>query len=163
LGNLSRVDIMTAFRCHFRLPSTVLAAIVGILSVAGEASACSTMNRGKATRSCCAGLSRSACCCEAETAETRPESPDSQAVGMTADGGRLLAPGSPCECRVGDPTESAPQPKSASSRHRIDRDGVRSVELNVDIRPAIARAPVGLATETPPRTPLYLRTSRLLI
>jgi hypothetical protein len=142
---------------HLRLGGIVLAAIVGMLSVIGESSACST----KAASKCCPGPVRSACCCESSKAESHPESTERETVRPTSAG--RFAPKAGCECRTGEPTEPASKPESPSSENRTGQDGARSVERIFGVRPAIAIARLVPPTASPPRTPLYHRTSRLLI
>jgi hypothetical protein len=152
---------MTTVRSYLHIPSLAFAAIMGMLSVVGEASACSAKGPGKAMGACCAGPDQSACCCD--QVEPRPALTDRTAVGMPGGTGRLLAPDSPCECRPGEPTESAPKPESSSSENRTDRESTRSLEQVFPVQPTIAVDRLVQPTQSPPGTPLYLRTSRLLI
>ena len=154
---------MTAVRCYLRLSSIALAAIVGMLSVAGEAAACSTKGSSDNTRSCCATPSRSACCCVAETAEPSPRPIEHTAVGLAGESEHHLAPDSSCECRPSRPSEPAPKPQSPTSERRTDQDRARSFESILGIRPRITFVSLVSSTESPPGAPIYLRASRLLI
>jgi hypothetical protein len=154
---------VTALRSYLRLSSIALAAIVGMLSVAGEAVACSAKDPGAGARSCCASPSRSACCCEAEKAEPGPPSIERTAVGLLSGSGHLLAPNSPCECRTGGPNEPAPKPQSPTSERRTDQERARSFESILEFCPTTIFFSLIPPTESPPGVPLYLRSSRLLI
>jgi hypothetical protein len=134
---------------------------VGMLSVAGEVSACSAKAASRAIRACCTGSAGSACCCDSTRVESQPESADRTTV-LPAAGG-LFAPETPCECRGGEPTEPASKPESPSPERRTDQDRNGSVELTFETRPAVVLVRLIPPTESPPGTPLYLRTSRLLI
>ena len=127
-----------------------------MLSVVGEASACSTGS--KAARSCCAAAPATACCCETPGPETAGPAALTPPIG-----GGLSAPDRPCECRPGDPAEPASKPESPSSVQRGARDRADSGEVTFHARPAVAFARIVGPTGDPPKTPLYLRNSRLLI
>jgi hypothetical protein len=150
-------NVMTGLRHHLRLPGIVLAAIVGTLSVVGEVSACST----KAASNCCPGPAKSACCCEPATGQPRSESAERGTVHSAS--AVRFAPEPGCECRSGEPTGPASKSESPPSQHRTDQGSPRILELVPDVRPPIAITRLVLPTESPPRTPLYLRTSRLII
>jgi hypothetical protein len=157
-------DAMTASRPDLRLPAIVFATMLGMLSAGAEAAGCSAKGPGddRAARSCCSARSGPACCCGAEESRPRPRSSERGEVDIAKRESRLLAPVSPCECRAGDPTDQAAKPGSSSPRLRRDHDGPQSAERVLDARPAIAIARLVLTTESPPGTPLYLRTSHLL-
>ena len=156
-------DAMTGSRPDLRLPAIVLAAMLGMFSVAGEASGCSAngLGDGKAARSCCSGRPRSACCCEVQESTPRPRPIERTAIGMPTVGGPLVTPVSSCECREDEPTEPASKPARSSPRHRLDQDGAPSFDRSLDVRPALALARLVDATESPPGAPLYLRTSHM--
>jgi hypothetical protein len=149
---------MTSLRPHPRFPWIALAAFVGLLSVVGEASACSDKPASKATRSCGSACPATACCCESPSPESTDLSTAPRPVGVN-----LSVPYAPCECRPGGPTDPASKPESTSSERRSDHDRVESVDVTIEAHPAIASARIVLPAESPPKTPLYLRTSRLLI
>jgi len=159
LGNFGCAVAMTAPHAHRLLPSLALAAIVGMLSVAGEASACSVQRASTAASACCAGT---ACCCEPTKVEPHPESAD-RTTSLPLGGDGLSLPASPCHCRPSEPTEPASKSESPSPERRTDQDRARSGELIFGFRPAIVFVRPVLPTESPPRAPLYLRISRLLI
>ena len=152
---------MKGLRRDLCLPLVALWAIVGMLSVTGEVSACSTKAASRASRACCTGSASSACCCKPATVESQPESAARTTVPPAA--GALLAPKTPCECREGEPTEPASKPGSPSSERRTDQDRNGSVEPTFEVRPSVVFVRLIPPTESPPGTPLYLRTSRLLI
>lgn len=138
-----------------------LAAIVGMLSVGGTASACS----GKQTsspRSCCSTRPSSDCgCCVATPADAMPE-PDS----LAASPGRILeaAPAPPCECRADEPTPTPGRPAQRAAVERIEAGaGEVLPSLVAAARPVPSLARRLIANESPPDSPLFLRHSRLLI
>jgi hypothetical protein len=152
---------MTGLRRDLCVPLVALWAIIGMLSVTGEASACSMTAASAASRACCTASAGSACCCESTTVESQPE-PVARTTVLPAAGG-LFAPKTPCECREGEPTEPASKPGQPSPERRTDQDRNGSVELTFEVRPAIVFVRLISPTESPPGAPLYLRTSRLLI
>jgi hypothetical protein len=154
---------MTAVRCNLRLPSIVLAAILGILPMAGEAAACSAQGAGAKMGSCCAASSRSACCCAAETAATAQRAIERNALGLAGGSEHQLATDSSCQCRPSAPTDPAPKPRSSTSERRTDQGRVWSWESNGECRPATIFVSLVPPTESPRGAPLYLRASRLLI
>lgn len=138
-----------------------LAAIVGMLSFGGTASACSAESSPKA-RSCCATRPSSGCgCCVATPAEDRRES-DS----LAASPGRVpqAAPAPACECRADEPT---PTPGRPAQRASVERTEAGMGEALLSLVPADRTGPSlarGLIpNESPPDSPLFLRHSRLLI
>jgi hypothetical protein len=154
---------MTASRHHFRLSSIVLAAILGMFSAVGEASASAPKTDGQGPgRLCCIGRTCAKCCCP----------PASKASGLTASGpstnvslarSRLTAPAPLCECRPGGPNSPASDDEPRSSQTREDQIAGHAAEPTVESVPAITLVPVVLSPAVPPKSPLYLRTSRLLI
>jgi hypothetical protein len=152
---------MKGLRRDLCLPLVALWAIVGMLSVTGEVSACSTKAASRAGRACCAASAGSACCCESTTVESQPESVAGTTVLPDASG--LFAPKTPCQCRRGEPTEPASKPGQPSSQRRTDQGRNGSVGLTFEVRPAVVFVRLIPPTESPPGEPLYLRTSRLLI
>jgi hypothetical protein len=148
----------TPFRPRFSW--ITLAAFVGAVLTAGEASACQAMPDAGACPPACG------CCQAAEPAMPVPD----DAVPATA--GTLLAPGGEhcrpapaggCACRSEAPT--APEPtvkRSDESRPDPSRD----VAVGWPGLAGISRASIDpvLPTISPPqKSPLYLRISRLLI
>ena len=152
---------MNGLRRDLCLPLIALWAITGMLSVPGEVSACSIEAPSRASRACCTGSAGSACCCESTTVESQPE-PTARTTSPLAAGG-LFAPKAPCECRQGEPIGPASKPRLPSPERRTDHDRDGSVELTFELRPAVVFVRLIPPTESPPGTPLYLRTSRLLI
>ena len=152
---------MNGLRRDLCLPLIALWAIAGMLLVTGEVSACSMKAASRASRSCCAASVSSACCCEPTAVESQPE-PAARTTFPQAAGG-LFAPKAPCECRQGEPTGPASKPGSPSPERRTDQDRDGSVELTFELRPSVVFVRLIPPTESPPGTPLYLRTSRLLI
>jgi len=84
-------------------------------------------------------------------------------MALLPDGAGLFAPESPCECRSGVPSEPASKSESPSPERRPEQNGASSAELTSHLRPVIAPDRLVRVTESPPGTPLYIRTSRLLI
>ena len=153
---------MNGVRSNFRLPYLALVAVVGALSLAGDASACSTMRANKASSACCVGGGQSACCCESIKTELPLESSGRTLVRSTNGAGHFT-PAPSCGCRSGNSNEPAPKPESPTSRQRTDRDRVESHEPTVHVNRTVTITRLILPSASPPATPLYLRMSRLLI
>jgi hypothetical protein len=156
---------MALFRHHSRLAWVAVAAIMGMLSVAGDASA-STADvapRGD-IRSCCAEGRCTVCCCKPAEAPPRPR-PADRSAALPSKGGDIAAPARPCECRSSEPATPAPKPESRSSEGRGDQARGEPVDPALDAGPppAATFARLILPTSSPPKSPLYLRIARLLI
>jgi hypothetical protein len=149
---------MSLLRPHPRFPWIALAAFVGLLSAVGEASACSDKPASKATRSCGSACPANACCCEAPSPESTGLSTEPTPLGVN-----LSVPYAPCECRPGVPTDPASKSESTSSERRSDHDRAEAIDVIFEALPAITLVRIVLPTDSPPKIPLYLRTSRLLI
>jgi hypothetical protein len=137
-----------------------LAAFVGAVLTAGEASACSAMSDAGACPAACG------CCEVAEPAMRVPGNVVSATGGTLAvPGGEpsQMAPTGRCCCRSESP--AAPEPKGQrTGEHRPDPDRELAAGWLDDGRSF--RAYVGLIPPTaspPQKSPLYLRISRLLI
>jgi hypothetical protein len=131
-----------------------LAAMLGVLSLAGDATAASPREDACA---CCPVRKLARCCCEPTTAPTR-----SGAVERS----RTIAPGDdarPCECRPDAPASPASRQEPRAPQTRVDR-GDGSVNPPC---PAVASTTFddrpGGPTAVPPKTPLYLRIAHLRI
>ncbi len=141
-----------------------LAAIAGMLTMAPEASASTSSGKLVSPKSCCAVPTPSACCCCPAEA-VKATSPKVAAVETVAVGNLVTAPASSCDCRSDEPT--APASKHESSSIETEQRPVRSSadlsEMSFDVRPASTFARFILPNGSPPRSPLYLLTSHLLI
>jgi hypothetical protein len=162
LGSFGEAAAVNGIRSNLRLPYIVLAAIVGILSLAGEALACATKQASTALSACCVGRVQSACCCEVKKTELPLESTGRTLARSTTEAS-LFTPVRSCECRSGNSNEPAPKPESPTSRHRTDQNRVESDEPIILANRAMTITRFILPSVSPPATPLYLRTSRLLI
>jgi hypothetical protein len=153
---------MTAFRHHPRLPWFALAAIVGMLSMVGEASARTVKGATQAPKSCCVVPPPSECCCC--PAKAKPLIPAIELSAMfPTDGARLSAPAVPCECRSDEPADPASKPESRTDEQRSDRAGEELAGSTFAAPPSATFAHFVPPTGSPPKSPLYLRTTRLLI
>jgi hypothetical protein len=151
---------MAVQRLQLRLPWVALVAIMGMLSVAGEATA-GTVNG--ASRECCIVRTCDKCCCDAPSTSSPPATTNRPSA-HPSDRANLTTPTRPCECRSGEPAAPAPKPASRSSESRGDQARSNSFARSVDApAPADVFARLLLPTGSPPKTPLYLRTARLLI
>src|SRR5258708_2063011 len=113
---------MTAFRHHPRLPWFALAAIVGMLSMVGEASARTVKGATRAPRWGGVVPRPWECCCG--RAKARPLTPAIELWAMSPpEGAGLSAPAVPCECRWDEPTDPASKPESRTDEQRSDRAG----------------------------------------
>ncbi len=157
--------IMHSARRHLRPFWVALLAIVGMLSVADVALACTT-KPASAPRACCAERPPSECgCCT--SGETLPSSGVASHVdAVVSSPARVLyqAPSPSCECRASEPAAPSERP---AQRMSTERSEVKGFETFATLAPAHRRTPslsrLRLPNESPPRSPLYLRNSRLLI
>src|SRR4051812_44811286 len=93
LGKMSLRTVMISLRHPFRLPWVALLAIVGMLSVVGEAWACPMEAHAGAAHACCARLPASECGCSGPAQEVARPTPGGRAVALpTAAGVGLHAP-----------------------------------------------------------------------
>jgi hypothetical protein len=157
--------MMPKTRHHFRPLLVALLAIVGMVSVADVASACTT-KPASAPKACCASRPTTECgCCT--SGETHASSAHTSRVGaIVSSPARVLyqAPSPSCECRASAPAAPSELPAQRTSTERSE---VNSLEVFFTVTPVLKSRPslgrLLLPNESPPRTPLYLRTSRLLI
>jgi hypothetical protein len=148
---------MTHLRPDVRLSWVALAAVMGLLSVAGEASAA-----GKAC-SCCAKRVCSMGCCRGPIGPSGPETAVPPAALAPVRGGLTSLPAVPCECRSDVPAEPASKPEIPTADPRAEQDQIGSVALSIETsRPAVF-APVSAPAFGLSRAPLLLNTTRLLI
>jgi hypothetical protein len=142
-----------------------LLAVVGTVSVADVASACTREVVAPAPRACCAERppSECGCCSPGEAPSSGAPSHADAIVSPTAD--PLLRASMPsCECRANEPAAPAERPAQRTSTERPEVEGVQPfAALDPAPRRPSSHAPLLLPNESPPKTPLYLRTSRLLI
>jgi hypothetical protein len=154
---------MTDFRRYFRLTSIALVAIVGVLTVVNDAAAGTREGNGK--RGCCVQPVCSGCCCGPASMTARTDSTNASAV-QTSTARRLLSPVTPCECRSSEQPASAPKPELAAKRSRSDRDPVGPVQGTLETLSCGLPMPVQFPICDGffrAKSPLYLRTARLLI
>jgi hypothetical protein len=156
---------MNTRRSSTRVLSIAFAAIVGMLSLADVASACTT-KAGRAPRACCVNRPPSECgCCSERQAIPSPASNSRVDAIVTSLAPVLFQAASPsCECRASEPAAPSERP---AQRTTTDRSEVQNRETLAIVAPTVRPSPslghLQLPNESPPRTPLYLRTSRLLI
>jgi hypothetical protein len=155
---------MVIFRHHLRLPWLVLAAIMGMLSMAVEVSAGSTKGATDAPRSksCCVVPPPSDCrCCPAKARSFVPAI-ERSAASTTVEA-RLFSAALPCECRSDLPTDPASRPESREAEPRPERIGETAVDPSFVAVPLARFTRFVPPTGSPPGSPLSLLTTRLLI
>jgi len=145
-------------------------ALAGVFWAPGTASACSPESMSATAPSCCAVKPAGECgCCgplsgHGPTTNARPDL-TSTAVRLTPAANTLNAP-VPCQCRVEQVPNTPVRPSESrgSFEPRLDRQqSATAVAVNTP-----SARPLGVLGSVPsepslPRSPLYLRTSRLLI
>lgn len=144
-------------------------AIAGMLSFAEDASACgSEPESGSSARACCAMRRSAECGCCGQVESSPP-----LASLLHADEVRLLptragltseAATPSCGCRTSEPPAPSERPAQRVSNLRfegLDREPCGIVSMTV--RPSLAFISHGLPNESLLKSPLYLRTSHLLI
>jgi hypothetical protein len=163
IGQIRRAVTMNGLRYHFRLTWIALAAIVGILSVVGDASASAASAAARnVASSCCVKRVCTGCCCSPESGSTAPLATERSVAVRPSEGG-LSTPSRPCECRSSEPGSPASRDESRFSEDRADQASGESVSLNGHVPAAVTFTRHNLPTASPPKSPLYLRTARLLI
>ncbi len=158
---------MSTPRQHLRLPLVAFAAIVGLLSMGGEASARGGSGVADRARSCCVAPKspdHSCCCCSSKSAESPSTvTIERRLVASVARVELLSTGGDSCECRSNVPADAASNPVSRSMERRSDCRVERFAEASVaSLRSASMVRFVSLQA-CPPRSPLAFLTSRLLI
>jgi hypothetical protein len=156
---------MSRSRHHFRPIWVALLAIVGMVSVADVASACTT-KPASAPRACCTNRppSECGCCTPGETLPTSGVASHVDAIVSSPARVLFQAPSPSCECRASAPAAPTERPAQRTSSERSEVktfDSLAAVIAVLKASPSLGR--LLLPNESPPRSPLYLRTSRLLI
>ena len=155
---------MTRKISHLRPSWIALVAIAGLLLVAGELMACESKGAPKFAQSCCASRPSSDCggCCDSTGTPSKSEMIGRADAPVVAEAG-LAVPQRSCECRSGEPTAPASKPESRPIQSRSDQDRDSDVAFTVRENISVSFAPLSPRPTGPPRAPLYLRISRLLI
>jgi hypothetical protein len=144
---------MTRHLSDIRLPWIALAAIVGLLSAAGEASAAD-----KACKCCVKQGCSMGCCGQPGTRSAAETAMPPVAVALVRVDLTSL-PADPCACRSGEPAEPASEPETPAS----DQDQAGSVGLPLEPSRLAVFTPVSAPASGLSRAPLLLNTTRLLI
>ncbi len=154
---------MTTIRRHLRLSWIALAAIAGMFSAAGAASASTTGADAQGPgRACCVGRVCAKCCCPPASAAADPARVERSATFAPV-GSRLATPAPLCECRPAGPEAPGSKSEPRPAETRDDQIRSQATELTIETRPAVSTVRLVLSPADPPKSPLYLRTSRLLI
>jgi hypothetical protein len=162
-GKFGRNVNMTCLPHYFRQSWIALAAVIGMLSVVGNASA-STRNFApqNGTLACCLKRICTVCCCPPASASSGPLT-TGRSVALLSREGSFSSPARPCECRSSEPGSPASRQESRSSEGRGDEVHGEPVQLNVLAPTAVIFARPVAPTASPSKSPLYLRHARLLI
>jgi hypothetical protein len=153
---------MTSLRSPVAITAIATSALMALILIPGKAAACSANGGSAAQGACCSGGAECACCCEPASVESRLPFTDRSIVYFSAGTG-VTIPNRPCECRFHEPSEPASKSEFPSSERQLERDDLHSAKLGAYGFPGITPARLVHATESPPRAPLYIRTSRILI
>lgn len=160
---------MASLLRHARLGWIALAAIVGVLSSAGGASAGAMGGGSGHGGDCCAARPMDDCgCCTAPAPSRAARGGEPAAVveDRALTRSATLRHGTrPCVCRAEDPAAPASKGERPTSERRqsSERTFVCEVLQVVDEQPSPFATRRLLPGSSPPRAPLYLRTLRLLI
>ena len=147
---------MTQPRHHLRALAVAFVAIVGLLSMAGNADASST--GGANPRGCCVKRTCAACCCE----PANPVLPAArQATGSF--GSSVNATALPCECRSSDSPAPASRHESRSVEERSERGVDEFVEPTFPLASMKTLSHGIPSNASPPHSLACLRTTHLLI
>lgn len=151
-----------------RLPRVALVAIVAALWAGDVASASAgtapdAMARMRRDGCCCPMPAAGGCCCEPTPSAEGPRPVRAigaamlEAISLEAGQG-----GGHCQCRSDDPVSPAPRRDQRGPESREDRATTATAEATPPIHQGRVHRPISTAPSDP-GSPLYLRTSRLLI
>ena len=161
---------MGHYRLHSWFPWIALASIVGILSVATDASACVTTEGANALRGCCIAHPFRSCDCCGSASSTTPAFHRHSAATWSASASaplvthcRFAASPASCRCHAEAPADPASKAGHRASEGRTGSGPVVLVGIaSFSARPSLpSTCPAAFSVSTL-RTPLFLRTSRLL-
>lgn len=147
---------------HLRLPWIALAAIVGILWAASDASACSAR---RVSKSCCCsapeGPATSGCC------TMIGHGPDAATSSADRIPGAILTGIRPtfgtCACSPTSPANQGDRRGTRSSEECSSEVSLNSFHTGHLSHPSLAPAPATRTGPCPSHTPLYLRVEHLII
>ena len=156
---------------HFRILWAVFMAVMGTLCLPDGASAATGRARAAAMfrkGCCCVTKPKSGCCCETKTPlSLNPPavSPVDGLPGVTPAGERMgNSRGGSCQCSISDPVSPGSKSKSNSIENESDSGATLPLEAFITPeRPSLAFRCNITSRGSPPKSPLYLRNSRLLI
>jgi hypothetical protein len=137
-----------------------------MLSTSVEASACSASPASKAVRACCAGRPSGDCgCCGEKTSVPSPKRVPGEATFSLSAVATISETSTPsCECRESEP--AAPSNKSSQRLSETRSDDGRTDAVSVliaAVRPPATSRHLFELNASPPKIPLYLHTSHLLL
>ena len=154
---------MTRLGHQLRFPLVAFAAIVGTLSLFGEASACGMKAAPKVARSCCVKRTLSACgCCVPDQGLSTPAT-GQRLVARGDTGVALAASQQGCECHLQEPAAPARKTEPVSTETVTERDLATQVACVYQERRLAVFTPGAARLIKSPKTPLYLRISRLIL
>ena len=153
---------MTDLRYHLRHSLIALAAIVGMLSMVGEASARNPGGSSNTPKSCCVVTTPADCCCCPAKPDSLPFSAG-RSTGVATGETRVATPDRSCECRSNEPAAPASKPESRSQEQRSERVSEGAFDTSFFVRPSVTSSRYIPPTGGPPNSPLPLLTIRLQI
>ncbi|WP_406695863.1 hypothetical protein V5E97_33185 [Singulisphaera sp. Ch08] len=157
---------MTTRRSNTNIILVAFVAIMGMLSFADVASACTMTKSSSASQACCASRPSNECGCCGKV-ETLPSSDEpSLAVAITSAPARLNPQATlpSCECRASEPAAPSERPAQPSTSGRDEVQSCKTLAvITLTVRLSQLHQPVLNPNESPLRFPLYLRTSHFLI
>ena len=153
---------MTIMRYHIRLPWVAIAALVGVLTMVGDASAMSPTSPA-AGRSCCKSRGCGMACCEratVTTTETQTAPSGVEASRSSAVGARIAGlPVASCTCCSDDPAAPASRPETLTP----EQGHAGAVHQHLESARLAASVPSRTSAFGLSLAPLLLNTTRLLI
>lgn len=158
---------MSAPRLQLRSLVVAVSAIAGMLWAAAGAAACETRATEKATRACCLAATTPNCgCCDTQPIDSPPPPPPAEEASPSTPSAETLGrQAKSCECRVEEPVQPSDKRSERPAEERPERERAESIlVLHRPESPGASAfesysSPIGVVA----KTPLYLRTSRLLI
>jgi hypothetical protein len=154
----------TLQRQLFRLLGVALAAVLGSVSLAGEAVA-GTSGRDRAAGmmrdGCCCVMAASGCCCESPASVKQEDASPVSAVAVRIETPRSMPT---CQCLSGEPAQPSQRPVRRGAISRADgRSALETGTPLGDRSSTSSHAFRPEPTASPPKSRIYLHTSHLLI
>ena len=143
-----------------RIRRRLLVALAAIAASLPGVATASTGGRCEAMPEGCAVC----CCCEGDSTLSATAEPANVSPTLAIPGIVVSRPApAPCECRSQEPTAPAQKPGQRVEERRVETSREIAADSPTLLRPRASLAIAFMPDVGPPRSPIYLRTMRLLI